>query len=465
MSVLPYLGTNYSPSEIALVAPDGSTVSYAELVNSAKDWTSQVSHEHKQLIFFYIPRSQNSIACLLGLLHSGHVVALLDPELKAQARQELELTYEPWACVSPTSNDAGSLQLSLSKQNERNKASAVHPDVSLMLSTSGSTGSPKFVKFARSAVLANVLDISDVLKINTSDRGLAHLDFHYSYGLSVVTSHLAVGASLGFPTGKFTDRTFWDDLRKLEATHLPGVPFHYEMMNRLGIKRLKIPSVTVMTQAGGRLSLNLQKQVYEYIEGVGGRFYVMYGQTEAAPRMSTLPHKKFLEKVGSVGCVLPSGDFAIVSEDGTTCASKEVGEVSYSGANVMMGYAFSADDLLVGDQNRGVLKTGDMGSLDEDGYLTITGRANRMGKVFGWRINLDELEKAVEEFGCAAVLQKDESIIIASLAGTEPDLVAVKKLIADRFTLPLHVFSFKQVKNIPKTRRNKTDYTALIGLL
>ena len=97
------------------------------------------------------------------------------------------------------------------------------------------------------------------LKINVSDRGLAHLDFHYSYGLSVVTSHLAVGASLGFPTGKFTDRAFWDDLRKLEATHLPGVPFHYEMMNRLGIRRLKIPSVTVMTQAGGRLSLNVTK--------------------------------------------------------------------------------------------------------------------------------------------------------------------------------------------------------------
>ena len=147
------------------------------------------------------------------------------------------------------------------------------------------------------------------------------------------------------------------------------------------------------------------------------------------------------------------------------CASKEGGEVSYSGANVMMGYAFSTDDLLLGDQSGGILKTGDLGSLDEDGYLTITGRANRMGKVFGWRINLDELEKAVEEFGCAAVLQKDESIIIVSLAGTEPDLVAIKKLIANRFTLPLHVFSFKQVKNIPKTRRNKTDYTALVGLL
>ena len=465
MSVLPYLATNYSPSAIALVAPDGTTVSYAELVRSANDWTSRVSHEHKQLIFFYVPRTQESIACLLGLLHSGHVVALLDPELKPQARQELESLYEPWACVSPEGDGAGSLQLSLSKQNERDEASAVHPDVSLMLSTSGSTGSPKFAKLSRSAVLANVLDISNVLKITAADRGLAHLDFHYSYGLSVVTSHLAVGASLGFPTGKFTDRTFWDDLRKLEATHLPGVPFHYEMMNRLGIKRLKIPSVTVMTQAGGRLASNSQKQVYEYMESVGGRFYVMYGQTEAAPRMSTLPHEKFLEKFGSVGPVLPSGEFSIISEDGTTCAPKEVGEVSYHGANVMMGYAFSADDLLAGDENGGTLRTGDLGCLDHDGFLTIMGRANRMGKVFGWRVNLDELEKAVEEFGCAAVLQKDDAITIVSLVGTEPDLVAVRKLIAERFTLPLNVFSFKQAAEIPKTRRNKTDYAALEGLL
>ena len=447
------------------MAPDDTTVSYAELVRSANDWTSRVSHEHKQLIFFYVPRSLESIACLLGLLHSGHVVALLDPEVKPQARQELESLYKPWVCVSPDDKGAGSLQLSLTKQNERDEASAVHPDASLMLSTSGSTGSPKFAKLSRSAVLANVLDISNVLKITASDRGLAHLDFHYSYGLSVVTSHLAVGASLGFPTGKFTDRTFWDDLRKLEATHLPGVPFHYEMMNRLGIKRLKIPSVTVMTQAGGRLASNSQKQVYEYMESVGGRFYVMYGQTEAAPRMSTLPHEKFLEKFGSVGCVLPSGEFSIISEDGTPCAADEGGEVSYHGDNVMMGYAFSSDDLLAGDQNGGILRTGDLGSLDQDGYLTITGRANRMGKVFGWRVNLDELEKAVEEFGCAAVLQKDDAIIIVSLAGTEPDLDAVRKFIAEKFTLPLNVFSFSQTDEIPKTRRNKTDYAALEGLL
>ena len=461
--MLPYIATAYSPNDVALISSCGNAVTYEELVAEANQWASKVAHPQKQLIFLYIPRSKQGVACLLGLLHSNHAVALLDPSLNPPARQKLEELYQPWACVAPDESD--SIQITISNTHQRNEISPIHPDVSLMLSTSGSTGSPKFAKLSRSAVLANARDIVEVLKIDKSDRGLAHLDFHYSYGLSILTTHLSVGASLAFPAGKFTDRNFWDDLRKLEATHVPGVPYHYQMMTRLGIQRLKIPSVVVMTQAGGRLALDLQKQVHQYMDSIGGRFYVMYGQTEAAPRMSTLSHDDFVEKPGSVGPALPSGEFIIRSENNSTCAANEVGEVTFEGPNVMLGYAHSASDLSKGDENGGVLRTGDMGFLDENGFLTINGRASRMGKVFGWRINLDELEKALEPLGCAAVLQKDEDIVVVNLVDTKPDAEKVRSFLVEQFALPESVYAFAEVNEIPKNKRDKTDYAALAGLI
>ena len=464
MTALPFLDTNYSPGAIALISADGPTISYEHLVNEANDWSTRVSHSQKQLVFFYAPRCPEAVSCLLGLLNSGHAVALLDPDLKPLARKEIEDLYQPWACVFPDQQKPGKINVTLCESNARDPSSPIYEHVSLLLSTSGSTGSPKFAKLSKSAVLANVLDIASVLKIGSTDRGLAHLDSHYSYGLSIITSHLAAGASLAFPNGKFTDRTFWDEVRQLEATHMPGVPYHYEMISRLGIKRLKIPSVTVLTQAGGRLALNIQKEMHQYMESIGGRFCVMYGQTEAAPRMSTLPHERFLDKIGSVGPALPSGKFSILI-DGQPCKPMEVGEVAYQGANVMLGYARNANDLSNGDEHNGLLRTGDLGCLDDEGFLTVKGRSSRMGKVFGWRISMDELEKAVEEFNCAAVIQKDETIFIVHQSDANPDLDAVKTLISERFTLPISVFAFAEVDEIPTTSRDKTDYVALAGLV
>lgn len=467
MNVLPYLGSEFSPAATALYRSDGSSITYAEVAAEAHDWAAKVSdsnsNSNKRLIFFYVPRAPCAVGCLLGILHSGHAVALLDPDLSEAAREKLEALYQPWLCLDLDTSDNG--ESIRSKETTHSQQFPIHPDVSLLLSTSGSTGSPKFARLSRSAVLANAQDIVSALGVSKSDRGSAHLDFHYSYGFSIFTTHLMAGASLAFTSGKFTDRAFWDELRSLQVTHLPGVPFHYEMMTRLGIERLKIPSVTVMTQAGGRLALPLQQKVHQYMESVGGRFYVMYGQTEAAPRMSTLPHDRFLDKPGSVGPALQSGEFTILAEDGTAVAANEVGEVSYQGPNVMLGYARSANDLAEGDLQAGILKTGDMGFLDDDGFLTINGRSNRMGKVYGWRVNLDELEKAVEEYGGAAVLQKDSSIVIVSLPEQKTDIEELRNFLTKRFSLPASVYSFAEVSEIPKNSRNKTDYNALARMI
>ncbi|GAB3865821.1 hypothetical protein GCM10027610_116700 [Dactylosporangium cerinum] len=177
-------------------------------------------------------------------------------------------------------------------------------------------------------------------------------------------------------------------------TSLALVPSQYEMLRRLRFDPWRYPSLRTLTQAGGRLRAELVRDFHDRMASAGGRLFVMYGQTEAAPRLTTLPADRLAEKLGSVGPAVPGGRLTVRLEDGTeTTEPGVVGEVLYRGPNVMMGYAETAADLARGDEQGGLLETGDLGHLDEEGYLFIDGRLKRFGKVFGVRLNLDDIER------------------------------------------------------------------------
>ena len=314
-------------------------------------------------------------------------------------------------------------------------------------------------------MLGNAGAIATTLAIESSDVAAAHLDFHYSYGLSVLTSHLSKGAALSLSDGKFTDRTFWNATRDAGVTHLPGVPLHYEIMARLGFKRLKIPAVKTMTQAGGRLAEAVRDQAYQYMEESNGRFFVMYGQTEAAHRMSTLQHSDYASHRNTVGHALPGGEFSIVDEQRNRVAINTQGEVLYRGSNVMMGYANDWRDLATPDSQSGELMTGDLGQLDEHGFLTITGRSSRFGKVYGWRVNLDEIEAHVGKAGSIACVEIDGVLGLVMESDNsdywQVNEQAVRELLSEQYTLPATAYQFFVVKEVPVSGRGKTDYRRL----
>ena len=131
----------------------------------------------------------------------------------------------------------------------------------------------------------------------------------------------------------------------------------------------------------------------------GGRFFVMYGQTEATARIAYVPPDRLSEKLGSAGIAIPGGRLSIEPAGAGTMDGPVTGEVVYEGPNVMLGYATGSGDLALGDELGGVLRTGDIGYLDEDGFLFLVGRSKRIAKVFGLRINLDEVEAAMREHG------------------------------------------------------------------
>lgn len=456
MSSLPLL--NAFDADAPALADDLSDgwITYGELAEQARACAARLNSA-RGLVFLYASNEIQSVAALIGAMAAGHAVALLDPGMTVAARETLESVYAPDWLIEPAQ-----------KRWERNQdlrpVLSPHPDLAVLLSTSGSTGTPKFVRLAQSALVANAAGIAEVLDVRADDTAAGYLPIHYSYGLSVLTSHLARGARVRLTSRSLTDREFWSVMRSADVTHFPGVPFHHKVLLRLGLSRLGLGGLRVLTQAGGGLATELRRQLHEQISALGGRFYVLYGQTEAAPRMTTLDHDAFDPAPDSVGTPLPGCRIEIVDPDETGA-----GEVVFHGPNVMMGYAENRADLQRGDEMGGRLPTGDVGRLDDAGRLTLTGRIKRFGKLYGLRINLDEVEGLTGALADTAVSQLEDALMIHFRSTGDPDgdqalQQALLSALTGRYNIPLVGYRFHAVPAIPRTERGKVDYVMLEAL-
>jgi len=427
-------------------------ITYGALRDRAADYSTAMAGS-KSLVFLYARNDIASVAALLGAFAAGHAVALLDPELSTEPREALTARYRPeWVVGAEASGEL---------DRRQGGGGEVNPALALLLSTSGSTGSPKFVRLSLEALESNARAIASTLEIASEDVAAAHLPIHYSFGLSVLTSHLIAGASLRLTESGFTDRGFWSAMKEASVTHLPGVPFHFQMMQKLRYERLGLTQLKCLAQAGGHLDVGARRAAHDFMNARGGRFYVMYGQTEASPRLTTLPHAQFLEAPASVGVALPGGLLEIVNPD-----ERGQGEVVYHGPNVMLGYAEERADLARGDDNRGRLETGDIGYLDEAGRLTLMGRSKRFGKVYGLRVNLDEVEKLTNELCESVVTQKADVLrihYVASDADRSLEQALVDRLSA-RYRIPVMGYEIRPIGTIPRSERGKIDYKAVESL-
>ncbi|MFC9252979.1 AMP-binding protein [Amycolatopsis thailandensis] len=413
-----------------------------------------------------------SVLNYLGAFEAGRAIALIDPALDADVLAGLIERFRPAAVLSAPDAPAPEGYGVSDGHWVRESADGVepHPHLAILLPTSGSTGNPKLVRLSRGAVFANADAIAQVLGIDRDEVAPTSLPLHYSYGLSVLNSHLVRGATVVIEPSGVLGRGFWDAVNEHKVTSLAGVPYHYEMLRRLKFDPAKYPTLRTLTQAGGKLRDDLVAQFNDKIREVGGRMFVMYGQTEAAPRMTTVPADRLAEKLGSAGPALPGGSFAVRREDGSeTKHPKIVGEVVYRGPNVMMGYAEDEAGLAEGDEYGGVLATGDLGYLDEDGFLYITGRLKRIGKVFGNRVSLDDLEHAVRSASVgidvvAAVPAGDKVVLFAELPegdGAKAICKDAAKALSERLHLHTSGFDVRPIDTVPLLASGKIDYRSL----
>ncbi len=402
----------------------------------------------KALAFCFCRNNIASVVWYLAAVEAGHAVALLDDGLTQEFKTRLVELYDP-----DLIQEAG--------QHAWRRTSAaggkIAPELAVLLSTSGSTGSPKFVRLTADSVTANARSISEALAIGTMDRAISSLPMHYSYGLSVLNTHLIRGASMVLTNDGLMSPNFWTLFREHECTSFAGVPYSYQMLRRLAIDGLNVPSLRTMTQAGGKLHTDLVAHFHEKMVERGGRFFVMYGQTEATARIAILPHDRLPEKLGSAGVAIPGGRFHIESDGG------ESGELIYTGPNVMMGYATCREDLALGDVLQGRLATGDLARLDAEGFVTIEGRMKRDAKLFGLRINLDEIESMLRAHGPTAVISGPDKLLIYCEHGDEAAFARYRTDLAAKLKVNHRALEFFRLERLPVNGSGKIDYQALAG--
>jgi acyl-CoA synthetase (AMP-forming)/AMP-acid ligase II len=390
-----------------------------------------------------------SVAALLGGLAAGYQVMLQAHAIDNAVRDGLDAAFTPDARFAD-----GVLTLA------DRRGQLIHPSPSVLLSTSGTTGSAKFVRLSLAAMAANARQIAQVLRIGAHDIALGHLPLHYSYGLSVLVSHLEMGAATHLTDLSFTKPDFWRMTANEGITHLPGVPFHYQFLARGALKSLVPPCVTSFTQAGGALALPFRQRVHEAVSARGGRFYVMYGQTEAGPRITTLDHDDFPAHPESVGPALPGGRLTILDENGAECAADKEGEVVYGGPNLMAGYAVDRSGLVREDAPLATIRTGDCGTLDARGFLTLRGRNRSFAKVGGLRLNLDEIAARLAPFADVALLPGDDKMHVFH-AGPDAALKPALRDLAIAYAIPVGAFSLRAITDMPRLASGKIDYQRL----
>lgn len=341
----------------------------------------------------------------------------------------------------------------------------INPDLLLCLTTSGSTGSPKLVRLSERNLQSNAESIAEYLHIDENERPVTSLPMYYSYGMSVINSHLIKGATILLTDKAVMQREFWSFIKEQKATSIAGVPYTYEMLKRLRFFRMDLPHLKTMIQAGGKLNAAYVKEFVEFAEQNGKEFIVMYGQTEAAPRMSYLPFDKAVEKNASIGIAIPGGELSVVDADGKVIDEPDVdGELLYKGDNVCLGYAEVREDLMKGDENYGVLHTGDIARHDADGYFYITGRMKRFVKVWGNRTNLDATEQIIKVItpNCACAGVDDLITIFVTEEGLEEQ---IKNLLVEKTGFNPRAFQVKVIEQIPVKTSGKTDYPELQKML
>ena len=447
---------------------DGFWTDYGTLAREVEAASRTFRRPRRRLAFLLFSNTRSDVAAYLGLLDSGHVPALIDPHLDDELLERLIAVYRPSFLLGSravTANESwrplqGGPTLCWQAQGETDGLD-IHPDLGLLLTTSGSTGSPKMARLSTAALAHNCGAIAEALKIGPDERACLHLPLHYSYGLSVLHTHLAAGASMVLTGRTMIEEEFWALAREEDCTSLPGTPHHYRMLDRLGLDALDVPSIRVLSQAGGRLDPVLAARMHALMTARGGRFYAMYGQTEAAPRIAILDHDDFATHPESVGRPLAGGRIDIVGAAGASLPAGESGEAVYRGPNVMMGYAETRDDLALGDVMGGVLPTGDLGHLDADGFLYLTGRANRFAKISGFRINLDEVEALAGPNRRVAAIEKSGVILLFAEGLTGDEGRDLRRALTRKLRLSSSAVVVQALDALPVKESGKTDYARL----
>ena len=454
---------------VAALDSSGHSVTYGDICALSAVVKSSVPA--RSLCFMLVENTAGAVAWVMASLASETLVPLiLNLKTEESLLQSLLDTYKPaYLCVPADSAERFAADTTEVKAEHGycllrtgNPLCELYPELSHLLPTSGSTGSPKLVRHKYANVEAAALNISTFFELKPTDRPLLVLPLYYTMGLSVVFSHLKVGATVLISGLNMTDRQFWSFIKEERATSFTGVPYSFHILNLMRFMRMDLPDMELLTQGGGKMPTDLNLKFAEYCQQHGKRWIATYGQSECTARMAWLPAKWAIEKVGSIGIAVPNAELSLQDSEGNEILTPNTeGEMCYRGKNVTMGYARQQSDLALGDERQGFIRTGDLAYRDADGCYYIVGRMGRFLKLFGMRVGLDECEQIVQtETGaeCACVGTDEKMIVYITEASKQEQ---VKQVLVEKTHIVASSFEVRVIPEIPKNETGKKLFKLL----
>ena len=453
------------PGKVAVIDDSGYSLTYAEVCGTVAGFAALALP--RCVVFCLCESCAGSLVGYLALENNGQVPLLLSAGLDRELRESLADAYAPsyyWAPAEKAPEIGGEVifeAYGYALLKTGYEPYPLHEQLSLLLTTSGSTGSPKLVRHKYGNLEANAENVAKVFGWTPEEVGICDLPMNYTMGLNVINSHLAAGASVLMVKANLMDPDFWEFIKVNGGTSFCGVPFSYEIMRRIGFDKMELPALRTLAEGGGKLTDRMFRWLAEDCRKKGRRFCATFGTSETSARMAFLDPACALERIGSIGKAIPQGELFLLDEtdggDGTV-----TGELGYRGPNVTMGYALCREELTKGDEFCGEYHTGDIARRDADGFYYIIGRKGRFLKLFGMRVSLDESERLLKtqfpgvEWVCTG---DDKRMTIFTTEGSLREQVI--PFISAKTNLHHSAFRVCVIDAIPRNEYGKVKFAAL----
>jgi acyl-CoA synthetase (AMP-forming)/AMP-acid ligase II len=435
----------------------GRAVTYRQLDELTAKGAELLAGPAKRVIYLAARNDLDSVVCYLSALRSGHAVCL-DQADSVSGASVVGAYCPEWILCREESTAPDTSHCPLAGRLHGFEVRAcpaippapVFPHLALLLLTSGSTGSPKAVRLSYGNIIAAASQARAAVEVTENDNAFLALPFTHVYGLSVLHSLLTVGGTVTLSPYGIMNPKFWELLESSRPSLCPLVPAQMRFARTIGSGRISGLHGLRVTLSGSRI----EPELYQWIAGTLAPFahiYSMYGMTECCGRVTALAPAEFCARPGSVGRAVEGGSIRILA----------TGEIEYAGANVMLGYASSRDDLSFGDHLCGSIRTGDLGYTDADGCLYVTGRLTRLSKVLGRRIDLEDIEGRLRRCFEVAAVSDDDVITLHYEGNEERRLRLLAASVADELRLPRGIFRFRSVRELPRSTSGKVLYGQL----
>ncbi|MAV82118.1 MAG: hypothetical protein CMI90_01475 [Pelagibacteraceae bacterium] len=453
---------------IAIIDQEYLNLSYKEVLKETDKLKKKIKNRCLILIV-----SENSIGSLLAYIFctlNNQVAIIIDSKTTNSNILKIFKNYQPnYVFLSKKKGNIFKKICSekytffdqILLKNKKSRKQKLNKNLSLLLSTSGSMGSIKFVKLSKINLKHNTDSIIKYLKLTNKDTAITNLPISYSYMLSVINTHLEVGASVIISKYSLVEKEFWKTLKSSKITSLNGVPYTYEILLKIGLKNIKIDTLKYLTHAGGKIEKKMLKKIIKFCDKNNLKFFSMYGQTEASPRISYLKPEFSEKKLGSIGKGTPGNKIYLVDNLGKKIFKPLTeGEIICEGKNVFMGYSKNYEDLIEPNKENYKLKTGDLGFFDKDGFFYLTSRISKIAKIFGNRVDLGALENFMSQKGYKiACLSNNKKIFI--FVEKKYKKINLINVISKITNLNISSFELIKLKYLPRTPNNKISYNEL----